>query len=121
VDRRWIIWAAVAAAGVVALSFAASDSALAGAIAATRNTARFSALVFALALAVGAGRPVQLAAHQAELTLAFIVAHGIHYATVVGRAAIEPENRLRELSIEPLAVVTARFGLLALLPLTARA
>jgi len=121
VDRRWIIWAAIAAAGVVALSFAASDGVLAGGIAATRNTARFSALVFALALAVGAGRPVQLAAHQAELTLAFVAAHGIHYATVVARAAIEPGNRLRELSVEPLAVVGAGFGLLALLAFTARA
>ena len=71
--------------------------------------------MFALALAVRAGRPPQRAAHQAELTLAFVAAHGIHYATVVARAAIEPENRLRELSIEPLAVVAAGFGLLALL------
>jgi len=120
-ERRWIAWSAVAAAGVVALSFAASDSALAGAIAATRNTARFSALAFALALAVRAGRPPQLAAHQAELTLAFVAAHGIHYGTVVARGAIEPENRLRGLSMEALAVVGAGFGLLALLALTARA
>ena len=46
---------------------------------------------------------------------------GIHYATVVARAAIEPENRLRHPSLEPLAVVAAGFGLLALLALTARA
>ena len=121
VHRRWIAWSAVAAAGVVALSFAASDGALAGAIAATRNSARFSALVFALALAARAGRPQQLATNQAELTLAFVAAHGIHYATVVARAAIEPGNRLRELSVEPLAIVGAGFGLLALLALTARA
>lgn len=121
VHRRWIAWPAAAAAGVVALSFAASDGALAGAIAATRNSARFSALVFALALVARAGRPPQLATHQVELTLAFVAAHGIHYATVVARAAIEPENRLRELSVEPLAVVAAGFGLLALLALTARA
>jgi len=120
-ERRWIAWSAVAAAAVVGLSFAASDSALAGAIAATRYSARFSALVFALALAARAGRPVQLGTHQAELTLAFVAAHGIHYATVVARAAIEPENQLRGLSVAPLAVVGAGFGLLALLALTARA
>jgi hypothetical protein len=119
--RRWIAWSAIAAVGVVALSFATSDSALAGGIAATRYSARFSALVFALALAARGGRPWMLATNQVQLTLSFVAAHGIHYATVVGRAAMEPGNRLRHASLESLAVVAAGFGLLALLALTARA
>ncbi len=63
---------------------------------------------------------MELATNQVELTLGFVAAHGIHYATVVARAAIEPENRLRHPSLEPLAVVAAGFGLLALLALRDR-
>ncbi|HWE26186.1 MAG TPA: hypothetical protein VG496_19785, partial [Myxococcales bacterium] len=108
--HRWVLWSAVAATAVVAFSFATSDGALAGAVAATRNSARFSALVFALALAARAGRPVALAANQVELTLAFVAAHAIHYITIIDRAFVDPTSPLRHPSLEPFVVVAVGSG-----------
>lgn len=54
---------------------------LAGAPAAARNTARFSSLIFALAFAVHS-HPRWGHAYRTAF-LAFVAAHGVHYATVI--------------------------------------
>ena len=120
--RAWVVlWSVVAATAIVAFSFATADDLLGGAGAAARNSARFSAFLFAVALAARAGRPPQLGAHQIELTLGFVAAHAIHYGTVLARAAIDPANALRQPSLDALVVVAGGVGLLALVGLTARA
>jgi hypothetical protein len=78
-------------------------------------------LVLALALAGRGGRPLALAERIGELTFAFVVAHAIHYATVVARAVVEPTNRLRNLPLDGVAVVVGGVGLLVVLAATVRA
>lgn len=118
-QQRLIRAVSVVALTVVAVCFATSDSVLAGAVAATLNTARFSAIVLAFALAARAPGP--LATRRTQLTLAFVAAHGIHYASVVARAIVEPSNPLRHLRSENLFVVGAGVLLLMLIAFTARA
>ena len=120
--RTALIWIATALALlVVAACFATSSSVLAGAIAATRYSARFSGLVLAVALVARAARPVALAKRKAELTLSFVAAHGIHYSTVIGRAFVEPTNNLRHSAIENLIVVLGGVALVGVVATTAKA
>jgi hypothetical protein len=117
--QRALIWAVTGLALlVVALCFASSDGVLAGSIAATRYSARLSGIVLAFALAARA--PWPLAARRAQLALAFVAAHGVHYATVIGRAVVEPGNRLRHPAAESLVVVGGGVALLGLVAMTAR-
>jgi len=119
--RRAFIWAATGLAVVVAgTCLAVSDSVLSGAIAATRNTARLSGLVMCAAVLARAPRPVGGSRWRTELTLAFVAAHGVHYATVVLRALVEPGNALRSPTPGVAVVVLAGLGLLAVLAATAR-
>jgi hypothetical protein len=67
---------------VVATCFAASDSVVAGAVAATRYSAYFSGLVAAVALVARDPRPIALVERRTEWTMAFVAAHGVHFATV---------------------------------------
>ncbi|HEU4382449.1 MAG TPA: hypothetical protein VFR85_03010 [Anaeromyxobacteraceae bacterium] len=103
---------------VAASCFAVAGEVLAGAMCATRFSARFSALVFALALAARAGRPRFLAARRLEWTLAFTIAHAVHYTTVLVRALVEPDNDLRHPSLDAVLIVTGGFGLIATLAWT---
>ena len=104
--RRTFIWVATSLAlGVVATCFAASETALAGAVAATRYSARFSGLVMAAAVLARAPRPVGWARWRTELTFAFVAAHGVHYAAVALRAWLEPGSKLRTLAIDVVVVV----------------
>ena len=120
-SRRAFIWMATGlAVAVVAASFALSDGVLAGAVAATRNTARFSGLVLAAALVARAPRPVAPSRWRTELTLAFVAAHGVHYASVVLRALVEPSSKLRSFSWEVVLVILAGVVLLAVVAATAR-
>jgi hypothetical protein len=115
-------WATAAVAlAVIALSFAATGELVAGAVVATRQTARLSALVFAAALVARAGRPRLLGDRRVELTLAFVAAHLVHFASVIARAFVEPGNGLRHPSPMALAVVTGGLALILLIALTARA
>jgi hypothetical protein len=119
-SQQRLIWIMSAIALAVAIAcFATADNVLAGSIAATRYTARFSGLV--LAFAVVARAPWPLASRKAQLTLAFVAAHCIHYATVVARAVIEPSNPLRLPRVENFLVVGAGAALLLLISLTAKA
>ena len=119
--RRTFIWVATGLAlGVVATCFAASETALAGAVAATRYSARFSGLVMAAAVLARAPRPVGWARWRTELTFAFVAAHGVHYAAVALRAWLEPGSKLRTLAIDVVVVVLAGVALLAVIAATAR-
>jgi hypothetical protein len=93
---------------VIALCFAISADLLTGSIVATRCSARFSGLILALALV--ARTPWRLVEHKAQLALAFVAAHTVHYATVIGRAIIEPSNPLRQLTGENVVVVGGGVG-----------
>jgi hypothetical protein len=120
--RIVLIWVATGVALLVAATcFATSSNVLAGAIAATRYTARFSGLVLAIALVARAARPVALSRRRAELTLSFVAAHGIHYSTVIGRAFVEPSNNLRHFAIENVVVVLGGVALVGLVAATAKA
>jgi hypothetical protein len=118
-EKRLIWIVSGLALAVVIVCFATADSVLVGSIAATRYTARSSGLV--LAFAVAARAPGQLASRKTRLTLAFVAAHGIHYATVVARAVVEPSNQLRHFRAENFVVVGAGVTLVVLIALTAKA
>ena len=121
-SRRAFIWVATALAlVVVAACLATGEDLVAGAVAATRYSARFSGLVMAAAVVARAPRPVAWSRRRTELTLAFVAAHGVHFATVIGRALLEPASQLRTFSIEVDLVVLGGFGLLAVIAATARA
>src|SRR5215468_9624982 len=121
-SRRAFIWVATGLALlVVATCFAFSDSVLTGAVAATRYSARFSGLVLAAAIVARAPRPIAWSMRRTELTLAFVAAHGVHYATVILRALVEPDNKLRTLTVGVVAVVLLGLVLLAVVAKTARA
>jgi len=121
-SRRAFIWVATALAlVVVAACLATGEDIVAGAVAATRYSARFSGLVMAAAVVARAPRPVAWSRRRTELTLAFVAAHGVHLATVIGRALLEPASQLRTFSIEVDLVVLGGFGLLAVIAATARA
>ena len=121
-SRRAFIWVATGLAlVVVAACLATGEDLVAGAVAATRYSARFSGLVMAAAVVARAPRPVAWSRRRTELTLAFVAAHGVHFATVIGRALLEPASKLRTFSIEVDLVVLGGFGLLAVIAATARA
>ena len=121
-SRRAFIWAATGLAlGVVATCFATTGHLLAGAVEATRYSARFSGLTMAAAVVARAPRPVAWARRRTELTFAFVAAHGVHFATVVGRALLEPASHLRTFSVEVDLVVLLGLGLLAVVAATTRA
>jgi len=121
-SRRAFIWTATGLAlAVVAATFALCHDVFAWAVAATRNTARFSGLVLAAALVARSPRPVALSRWRTELTLAFVAAHGVHYAFVVLRALVEPSSKLRSFSWEVDLVILAGVLLLAVVAATARA
>jgi hypothetical protein len=121
-SRRTFIWGATGLALlVVATCLAVSGNLVAGAVEATRYSARFSGLVMAAAVVARAPRPVAWARRRTELTLAFVAAHGVHYATVILRAVVEPGNRLRTFGLDLIAVVLLGLFLLAVVAKTARA
>jgi hypothetical protein len=121
-SRRAFIWGATGLAlGVVGTCLATSDDVLAGAVAATRDSARFSGLVLAAALVARAPRPVAWSRWRTELTFAFVAAHGVHYGTLVLRALVEPDSRLRSFAIDVVLVVLFGVALLAVIARTARA
>ena len=121
-NRRAFIWIATGLAVlVVATCLATAGDVVAGAIAATRYSARFSGLVLAAALVARAPRPVALSMRRTELTFAFVAAHGVHFATVVLRALVEPGNKLRTFALDVAVVVLLGLVLLALIAGTARA
>jgi len=120
--RLLFIWVATGLAlVVVATCLATSGEVLAGVVAATRYSARFSGLVMAAALVARAPRPGAWSRWRTELTFAFVAAHGVHFGTVALRALVEPDSKLRSLAIDVVLVVLAGVTLLAVIAGTARA
>ena len=76
---------------------------------ATRNSARFSALVFSVALAMRVGRT------GIAWMRAFVAAHSVHYATVLFQAVSDVHTRMHVLSADHVVIIVA--GLLLLAPL----
>jgi len=121
-SRRTFIWAATGLAVlVVATCLATAGDLVAGAVAASRYSARFSGLVMAAAVVARAPRPVAWSRRRTELTFAFVAAHGVHLATVVLRALVEPGNKLRTFGLEVVVVVLLGVVLLAIVAGTAKA
>ena len=121
-SRRAFIWVTTGLALlVVAGCLVFSADVLSGAAAATRSSARFSGLVMAAAVVARAPRPLVWSRRRTELTLSFVAAHGVHYATVIMRAVVEPSHELRRFAIGFDLVVLLGVVLLALIAGTARA
>jgi len=121
-SRRAFIWTATGLAVlVVATCFLVTGDVLTGAIAATRYSARFSGLLLAAAVVAHGPHPVAWSRRRTEWTLAFVAAHGVHFATVVLRALVEPGNKLRTFGLDVTVVVLLGLALLALIAGTARA
>jgi hypothetical protein len=96
---------------VVGLTLAWWDGGLPGIDAATRHSARFSALVFAVALGTRRGSSGVAWMH------AFVAAHLVHYATVSYEAMTNVQHRLH--SVEAWDLVVIGSGALLLVPLVA--
>ena len=119
-ERSWIWLTTGLALAVAAAAFVASSSTLDGAILATRFSARFSGLVMAVAVLARASRPAALHAQRSSLALAFVAAHGVHYATIIARAFLDPSHKLRHPGPIDLAGLVGGFGLILVIAVTAR-
>ncbi|HYL15578.1 MAG TPA: hypothetical protein VEV41_21270 [Terriglobales bacterium] len=119
---RLPIWTAFLANCVVAgLTCAARGWSAAGAHAAARNTARFSALWFIVAFAApGLVRIVRSLPNEVRLIQAFVVAHIVHFAAVVAvLTKFEPEHVARNVT-QTVLVVLVGFSIVMVAGLTAR-
>ena len=99
----------VAASLVVGLTLYSYGVGLEGLDVATRNSARFSALVFSVALAARAGST------GTRWMRGFVAAHLVHYVTVLYQAVTDVHTRMHVLSAGHLVTIVA--GLVLLLPL----
>ena len=99
----------VAASLVVGLTLYWYGVGLEGLDVATRNSARFSALVFSVALAARAGST------GTPWMRGFVAAHLVHYATVLYQAVIDVHTRMHVLSADHVVITVA--GLVLLAPL----
>ena len=105
-DVLRILLAVTGAVLVAAATFAWFGTGPAGAQVAARNTARYSALVFAFVLA---------AQPAAGWLRAFVAVHLVHYAAVIYLARVATQHHLHQLTLRSGAVVA--FGVLLLVPL----
>ena len=109
VDRLVPEASLLAAAVVVGLTLYWYGVGLQGLDVATRSSARFSALVFAVALAMRAG-------HTGTAWMrGFVAAHLVHYAAVLYQAVTDVHTRMHVLSTSHSVVIVA--GVMLLLPL----
>ena len=99
----------LAASVVVGLTLYWYGIGLEGLDVATRNSARFSALVFSVALAARAGTT------GTPWMRGFVAAHLVHYATVLYQAVTDVHTRMHVPSADHLVIIVA--GLVLLLPL----
>jgi hypothetical protein len=90
-----------------------------GLAAAARNTARFSGIVFALALVSRSANWPALFARRWSLFFAFVAAHGVHFAAVGMVAVFDTGHELHQLKPAAIVTLSGGFGLLLLAALTA--
>ena len=118
--RRGIIFAAVMAASVVlAGSLLMMGTGTSGLGAAARNTARFSGILFAIALLARSPRFEPLFQNRWNLFWAFIAAHGVHFTAVMGVVLFDVASPLHQLSPMVLGTLASGFGLVLATALTA--
>lgn len=87
--------------------------------AAARNTARFSGALFALALLARTPRFPAVFAQRWNLFWAFIAAHGIHFAAVMGVVLFDVASPLHQMTPQVLVTLAGGFGLVLATALTA--
>lgn len=112
-SRNRAIWIATALATAVAgaclLMYGWNPQGLA---AAARNTARFSGIVFALALVARSARWPDLFRNRWALFFAFVAAHGVHFACVVMVAIFDTGHQLHQMETTAMVTLAGGFGLL---------
>lgn len=117
---RSAIWVSAALATVVAFAayfYAGADKA---ALAFTaRNTARFSGLVFALALVARSPRMAPLFAQRWPLFWAFIAAHGVHFLSVLAIIIFDPTHPLRASLLRLAITLAVGYGIVLASAMTA--
>jgi hypothetical protein len=93
----------------------------AAAQAAARNTARFAALCFMVALATPAlARFAKLLRSEATLVLAFVAAQGVHFATVIVVLSAFEREHVAQNPLRTVLVFTIGFGLVLTAALTSQ-
>ena len=107
--NRFVPGSLLAASVVVGLTLYWYGVNLQGLDVATRNSARFSALVFAVALAMRSRRT------GTAWMRAFVAAHLVHYGSVLYQAVTDVHTRMHAISVEHSVVIIA--GVLLLVPL----
>ncbi len=119
-NRTTAIWTATAATALVAaaslLMWGWDPEGLASA---ARNTARFSGIVFALALLSRSANWPNLFARRWSLFFAFVAAHGVHYAAVLMLAVFDTGHELHQLKPAAIVTLSGGFGLLLAAAMTA--
>jgi hypothetical protein len=104
---------------IAALSFFSTSNRTRGAHRAARNSAAFSGLMFALALARrGSTTPATL---QTQLTMNFVAAHAMHYACVVAVGVFDVASHLHNMTRGAPIIIAYGTIHLGLIALTARA
>lgn len=117
---RWSIpVVALVAIAVGVAAYLRYDAFGPGLSSAARNTARFSGVIFALALAARSRRFPALFARRGEAFWAFVAAHVVHYAYVVAVAVLDTGSPLHQVNPANVAVFGSGFSLLAAAAFTA--
>jgi hypothetical protein len=115
--RKLVLLAAAIAVVIAALCFIGNTPPAALKLA-NVVTARFSGLLFAFALVAGAS---QFASRRATLMLAFVAAHGVHFATVLARAIFDAQNNFHNFKPQTIITFAVGFSIIGVLALTTRA
>jgi hypothetical protein len=118
--RKLVLATAGTALAIAALCFI-GHSTVPGVRLATVVTARFSGLVFAFALVARASTLRHFAAHRADLALAFVAAHGVHFASVLSTAILDVESPFHNFKPSTFLTFAIGFSVIGVLAITARA
>ena len=119
-SRSHAIWISTAIASIIGLlSYFLAGGGPAGLGSAARNTARFSGVIFAIALAARSPRIPSVSARAWQLFWAFIAAHGVHFTAVAAVVAFDVTGPLHQLGPRVLMTLAGGFGLVLTTALTA--
>lgn len=120
-STRILLWIAAANAVVAVLTYATLGWSAAGAHAATRNTARFSGICFAIAFASPAlARFGRRFSAEATLILAFVAAQGIHFVAVIVLLSVFERAHVANHLLQTAVVATVGFGVVLAASLTSQ-